>query len=343
MSIKGIANLADLMEDLPTGAQEVALSLIDPDPHQPRTSFDQSRLDALAASVLAQGVIEPLVVSPHPETAGRYLLVAGERRWRAAGLAGLETVAVVVREFTAEQRLAVQLVENIDREELTILEESAAVGRLIDFGRKPKEVADMLGKTPAWVSLRRKIEAHRGHLELFVVHERTRDAETLAMLVDLGKIDEDAFSEMHRQERITRAAVREALEIAKRRKLAPVTPLPSDLPEPADPSPQPQPKDEAPSAPEAIPEPSPKASVTPPAQAGDSPPSRPSKSKAAHEGQDNSADTDLTNQYEEVRLAVQASLGMTVQVVLSEKGEGGQLRIDFSDLEDLAALRKALS
>ncbi|MBP8197286.1 MAG: ParB/RepB/Spo0J family partition protein [Chromatiaceae bacterium] len=108
MSIKGIASLADLMEDLPAaGSQEVALSLIDPDPHQPRTSFDELRLDTLAASVAAQGVIEPLIVSLHPETPGRYLLVAGERRWRAAGMAGLTTVAVVIRELTAEQRLAV--------------------------------------------------------------------------------------------------------------------------------------------------------------------------------------------------------------------------------------------
>ena len=123
MSIKGIASLADLMEDLPAaGSQEVALSLIDPDPHQPRTSFDELRLDTLAASVAAQGVIEPLIVSLHPETPGRYLLVAGERRWRAAGMAGLTTVAVVIRELTAEQRLAVQLIENIDREALSILE-----------------------------------------------------------------------------------------------------------------------------------------------------------------------------------------------------------------------------
>jgi len=209
MSIKGIASLADLMEDLPAaGAQEVALFLIDPDPHQPRTSFDELRLDTLAASVAAQGVIEPLIVSLHPETPGRYLLVAGERRWRAAGMAGLTTVAVVIRELTAEQRLAVQLIENIDREALSILEESSAVVRLIEFGRKPKDVAGMLGKTQAWVSLRRKIADHRSGLEHFVAEDRTRDAETLAMLVDLEKIDRQAFSDMHQVERITRRGAR---------------------------------------------------------------------------------------------------------------------------------------
>ena len=140
-------------------------------------------------------------------------------------MAGLTTVTVVVRELTPEQRLAVQLVENIDREELSVLEESAAIARLIDFGRKPKDVADLLGKTQAWVSLRRKIEVNRGSLEHFVAQERTRDAETLAMLVDLEKIDGQAFSDMHQVERITRAAVREALELAKQQKLAPVAPV----------------------------------------------------------------------------------------------------------------------
>ena len=208
----------------------------------------------------AQGVIEPLIVSLHPETPGRYLLVAGERRWRAAGLAGLATVAVVVRELTAEQRLAVQLVENIDREALSILEESSAVVRLVEFGRKPKEVAGLLGKTQAWVSLRRKIAEHRNALEVFVAEDRTRDAETLAMLVDLEKIDRQAFSDMHQVERITRAAVREALDRAKLRKLAPVATVKAPeapAPVPTEPPAPPQPRDDAPTAPREGPEPPP--------------------------------------------------------------------------------------
>lgn len=217
MSIKGIASLAKLMDDLPeAGAQEIELTLIDPDPHQPRTSFDELRLEILAASLKAQGVIEPLSVSVHPEKPGRYMLVAGERRWRAAGMAGLKRVPAVVRELTPDQRLAVQLVENIDREELSVLEESRAVVRLIGFGRKPKDVARMLGKTQAWVSLRRKIADNQELLEVFVTEGLTRDAETLAILVDLRKLDSAAFDEMYRVERVTRVAVRDALELAER-------------------------------------------------------------------------------------------------------------------------------
>lgn len=349
MSLKGIANLAELMEEVPAGIQEVALSLIDPDPHQPRTSFDELRLETLAASVAAQGVIEPLIVSAHPETPGRYLLVAGERRWRAAGLAGLTTVAVVIRELTPEQRLAVQLIENIDREDLSVLEEAAAVVRLIDFGRKPKEVADMLGKTPAWVSLRRKIETHRERLEFFVLAERTRDAETLAMLVDLEKIDGEAFIDLQRQERITRGAVREALELAKRRKLAPVTPDPPEVPaptdqqQPADPAGQSHPEDGASLVPQAIPQP--QAPAVPTEPAAESASSRSGRSRPVDEGKGQNEPTEDRpfDRYEEVRHAMQVALGMTVQMVPSETGEGGQLRIDFADLSELEALCKAMS
>ena len=347
MSLKGIANLAELMEDIPTGIQEIALSLIDPDPHQPRTSFDESRLETLAASVGAQGIIEPLIVSSHPETPGRYLLVAGERRWRAAGLAGLTTVAVVVRELTPEQRLAVQLIENIDREDLSVLEEAAAVVRLIDFGRKPKEVANMLGKTPAWVSLRRKIETHRERLEFFVLAERTRDAETLAMLVDLEKIDGEAFNGLQSQERITRGAVREALELAKQRKLAPVTPdnppevpAPTDQQQPANPADQSQPEDGASPVPQPIPQPQ-----APTEPAAESASSRSGSSRPVDKGNDPDDPTEdrPLDRYEEVRHTMQVALGMTVQMVPSETGEGGQVRIDFADMAELEALCKAMS
>ena len=350
MSIKGIANLADLMEDLPAaGSQEVALSLIDPDPHQPRTSFDELRLDTLAASVSAQGVIEPLIVSLHPETPGRYLLVAGERRWRAAGMAGLTTVAVVIRELTAEQRLAVQLIENIDREALSILEESSAVVRLIEFGRKPKDVSGMLGKTQAWVSLRRKIADHRGHLEYFVAEDRTRDAETLAMLVDLEKIDRQAFSDMHQVERITRAAVREALDRAKLRKLAPPVLIKAPVKTPEAPAPvptespaQPQPRDEAPRLPQEIPEP-PRVPESTSGAADDTRAPVAAKPKAVPAQPRPAANQDQADQFEEARRAVQAALGLPVSIHAPHAGKPGELRISFADLLELEALRQNLT
>ncbi|WP_133510055.1 ParB/RepB/Spo0J family partition protein [Candidatus Thiosymbion oneisti] len=136
MSVQGIKNLAELIDEA-TNKDElrtIPLSIIDPDPDQPRTHFDEGRLNALADSIKAQGIIEPLIVSPHPDDPRRYLLAAGERRWRAAELAGLAEVPVVIREFSKGQRLAVQLVENIDREALSPTEESLAILRLTEKG-----------------------------------------------------------------------------------------------------------------------------------------------------------------------------------------------------------------
>lgn len=327
MSIKGIASLAELMDDLPeAGAQEIDLSLIDPDPHQPRTSFDELRLETLAASVKAQGVIEPLIVSAHPERSGRYMLVAGERRWRAADMAGLKRVPAVVRELSAEQRLAVQLVENIDREELSVLEESRAVVRLIGFGRKPKDVAGMLGKTQAWVSLRRKIADNQELLEACVTKGLTRDAETLAMLVDLRKQDSAAFDEIQRTERVTRIAVREALELAKRRALAPAVPVKAPVASP-----------EAILYPPRVPVPVPAAPIREPKA------SRSASPRAAHPVQADPEGEDLAGRIEMVRRAVQERLGFPVSIHAQNPHGSGELRIGFANLQELDLLRKTLT
>ena len=329
MSIKGLSTLAELMDDLPeAGAQELDLSLIDPDPHQPRTSFDELRLETLAASVKAQGVIEPLIVSAHPDKPGRYMLVAGERRWRAAGMAGLKRVPAVLRELTPDQRLAVQLVENIDREELSVLEESRAVVRLIGFGRKPKDVADMLGKTQAWVSLRRKIADNQDLLEVFVTEGLTRDAETLTMLVDLRKLDSAAFDALYRVERVTRVAVRDALELAKRRALAPIAPV------------------KAPDAPvrslEAVLDPPP-AEPVPATPVSEPKAPRSGSPRAAHPLHADSEGEDLGDRFETVRRAVQERLGFPVSIHAQNPDGSGELRIGFANLQELDLLRKTLT
>ncbi len=344
MSIKGIDNLAALMEDVPeTGKQEIPLSLIDPDPQQPRTKFDESRLQTLAESVKAQGIIEPLIVSLHPDVSGRYMLVAGERRWRAAGLADLDQVPVVVREFTAEQRLAVQLVENIDREELSVLEESAAIDRLIKFGHKPKGVAAMLGKGAAWVSLRRKIAANVSILESFVDEGLTKDVETLAMLVDLKKVDARAFSHMHQEERLTRASVRDALDQAKQRKREPLS---AEKPSVSTSNQRPEiPKQgnssTDPTAEQPERQPVDGASLQ---DVPDTPPSQPTiKSKASLSETVAPADEGLAESYAEIQGLLQTALGLPVNILAPSEGRPGELQIEFADRIELEALRQSLT
>lgn len=344
MSIRGIDNLAALMEDVPeTGTQEVPLSLIDPDPQQPRTRFDESRLQTLAASVKAQGIIEPLIVSLHPEVPGRYMLVAGERRWRAAGLADLDQVPVVVRELTAEQRLAVQLVENIDREELSVLEESAAIVRLIKFGHKPKGVAAMLGKSAAWVSLRRKIAANVSILKSFVDEGLTKDVETLAMLVDLKKVDARVFGHMHQEERLTRASVRDALDQAKQRKREPlfVEKPPTSTPNPNPEIPEPDNSSANPTTEQPERQPEDGASFQ---DISDTPPSlRTIKPQVSSPETVESADEGRAESYAEIQGLLQTVLGLPVNILAPSDGRPGELRIEFADRIELETLRQSLT
>jgi len=127
------------------GAREVAINTIQQNPRQPRTHFDDSALEELAASIREHGIIQPLIVSERG--AERYELVAGERRWRAAQRAGLERVPVIVRETTQQQLLELALIENVQRADLNPIEEAHAYEALKeDFGLSDGDIARRLGK-----------------------------------------------------------------------------------------------------------------------------------------------------------------------------------------------------
>ena len=127
------------------GVIEVEIGLIRPNPSQPRKRFDQEKLDELAASIREHGVVQPLILRPRGEG---YDLVAGERRWRAARLAGLKTVPALVRDFTEAQVMEIALIENLQREDLNPMEEAQAFRRLTEeFGLNQEELAKRLGKS----------------------------------------------------------------------------------------------------------------------------------------------------------------------------------------------------
>jgi ParB family chromosome partitioning protein len=114
-------------------------------PHQPRQTISEDSLSELVASIREHGVIQPLVVT---QVGGEYQLIAGERRWRAAQLAGLTTVPAIVKETTPQQMLELALVENVQRADLNPLEEAGAFRQLMDeFGLTQEEVAERVGKS----------------------------------------------------------------------------------------------------------------------------------------------------------------------------------------------------
>jgi ParB family chromosome partitioning protein len=133
---------------------QIPLNEIDRNPAQPRRKFDEEALNALSESIRSSGVLSPLLVV---EAAGRYRIVAGERRFRAAKLAGLETVPCIVRDLTRQQEMEAALIENLQREDLNAIEEATAIRALMDqCGYTQENAAKRLGKSrPAVANLLR--------------------------------------------------------------------------------------------------------------------------------------------------------------------------------------------
>ncbi|MGB5291836.1 MAG: ParB/RepB/Spo0J family partition protein [Lysobacterales bacterium] len=135
---------SDVLKSLP-------LDLISPGPYQPRSIFDADRLEELAESIRHQGVIQPIVVRVRAQDS--YELIAGERRWRAAQIAGIENIPAIIREVADEIAIAMALVENIQREDLNPIEEATALRRLVDeFQMTHQEAGDAVGRSRSAVS-----------------------------------------------------------------------------------------------------------------------------------------------------------------------------------------------
>ncbi|MBD5560973.1 MAG: ParB/RepB/Spo0J family partition protein [Clostridia bacterium] len=132
--------------------QELSIELIDNDATQPRKQFDDEKLDELAKSIRTHGIMQPLLVCRTPD--GRYRIIAGERRFRAARLAGLTKLPVVIRDAPeAKDALEMALIENIQREDLNPMEQAGALRRLVkEYGMRQEEVAERVGKSRSAVA-----------------------------------------------------------------------------------------------------------------------------------------------------------------------------------------------
>ncbi len=148
--------------------QALATEALQPGKYQPRTRMDPGSLEELAASIKAQGVMQPILVRPIGDDS--YEIIAGERRWRAAQIAGLAEVPCLVREIPDEAALAMSLIENIQREDLNPLEEAGGIQRLIDeFAMTHQQAADAVGRSrPAASNLLRLLNLARPVQELLM-------------------------------------------------------------------------------------------------------------------------------------------------------------------------------
>lgn len=146
---RGLASLIPQRAQ-PTGITEIAVARIQPNPRQPRQTFEATELEALAASIREHGILQPVLVT---ETLEGYQLVAGERRWRAARLAGLERIPAVIRQLADRDQLEVALVENLQRADLGPMEEAAAYRALIsEFELTHEDVARRVGRAKSTVT-----------------------------------------------------------------------------------------------------------------------------------------------------------------------------------------------
>ena len=126
--------------------KEISVSLIDPNVNQPRKRFDEVAMSELANSIRIHGVISPIILVKQP--AGRYMIIAGERRWRAAKRAGLLTIPAIVRDYTPQQVKEISLIENLQREDLNPIETAVAIKQLMDeYSYTQEQVADRIGKS----------------------------------------------------------------------------------------------------------------------------------------------------------------------------------------------------
>ena len=213
--------------DLPAGVTEIAVSQLDPNPDQPRRTFDTQALEALAESIRQAGVLQPLLVV---ENGARYRIVAGERRYRAARMAGLQSVPCVVRDMTEQERMEAALIENLQREDLNPIEEAAGIRALMEeCGYTQELAAKRVGRSrPAVANLLRLLQLPESIREMVKAGELSAGhARVLAGLADES-----------RQLALAERAVREGMSVRELEKLAAQT-----MEKPAKPEPKPLPSE----------------------------------------------------------------------------------------------------
>ncbi|NLX63912.1 MAG: ParB/RepB/Spo0J family partition protein [Clostridiaceae bacterium] len=148
--LEALISSANALEDARNSVMELKINQIEPSSEQPRKVFDQEKLEALAESIKNHGVVQPIIVRSEGNC---YKIVAGERRWRAAKLAGLKTIPVIIKDITSREVMEIALIENLQREDLNPIEEAEAYKKLIEeYSITQEEVAKIVGKSRAAIA-----------------------------------------------------------------------------------------------------------------------------------------------------------------------------------------------
>lgn len=197
-----VADLIDVTE-----LKKLPLASIYPGRYQPRRQMSQEALEELALSIRAQGVIQPIVVRRHQDG---YEIIAGERRWRAAQLAGLAEIPALIRELSDDKAMAIGLIENIQRQDLNAVEEAIALDRLLhEFQMTHQEIADVLGKSRVTITNTLRLLKLNPDVRLLVEKN----------LIDMGHARALLGIEGHLQSQLANTIVARGLSVREAEKL----------------------------------------------------------------------------------------------------------------------------
>ncbi len=174
-------NTKEEVNDISPGISEVDIILVEPNKSQPRKTFDSQSLSELSESIKEFGIIQPLLVSKKDEG---YEIIAGERRWRAAKLAGLKKIPIVIKEYSDLESLEVSLIENLQREDLNPIEEAQSYKRLTDeFGLKQEEIALRIGKSRSTITNSMRILNLDKEVQALVANNKISSGHARAILM----------------------------------------------------------------------------------------------------------------------------------------------------------------
>ncbi len=210
----------------PRGVADIAVSDIRANPHQPRLSrgIEALKLDELAASIREHGVLQPIIVTRTTGAGAPFTLVAGERRWRAAQLAGLASIPALVKDVAPQEMLELALIENIQRSDLSPLEEAAAFQQLMnEFGLTQEQVAERVGKSRVSVTNTVRLLRLPGQIQAALMQETISEGHARALLGLSSSIDQLAALDVVLRDGLN---VRQTEELVRRMAAPPAPPQP---------------------------------------------------------------------------------------------------------------------
>jgi ParB family chromosome partitioning protein len=187
---RGLDALIQSHSDVAGGIQEIDIDAVSPNPLQPREVFEPEALDALASSIRQHGVLQPIIIT-RAESGAAYQIITGERRWRAARLAGLSSIPALIRDTSPREMLELALIENIQRADLFVLEEAMAYRQLIDeFDLTQADVAERVGKSRVAITNALRVLSAPDEIKAALVARQITEGHARALLGLTRQIDQ---------------------------------------------------------------------------------------------------------------------------------------------------------